>query len=146
MSKLEAAPFEIMIVDDEPGDIELTRLALAEGRFICNITVAINGKEAMAMLRKQPPYTEAPTPHLMLLDLNMPMKNGKEVLAEMKADPALSVIPVVMLTTSDVERDVVASYQLGASGYITKPVDVGGLFAAIRGTQEYWFAVVRRTA
>jgi len=138
--------FEIMVVDDEPGDVDLIKLALTEGRFIFNVTVAVNGKEAMAMVRRQPPYSATPAPDLMLLDLNMPQMGGKEVLAEMKADPALAVIPVVVLTTSDVERDVVASYRLGAAGYVTKPVDVDALFAAIRGIQDYWFSVVRRPA
>ena len=136
--------FEVMIVDDEPGDVELTKLALQEGRFDCNITVAVNGEEAMAMLRRQPPYLATPRPDLIFLDLNMPRKNGKEVLSEVKADPKLACIPVVVLTTSDVERDIRASYQLGAAGYVTKPVNDDGLFQAIRGVEEYWFSVVRR--
>lgn len=138
--------FEVMVVDDEPGDVELTKLALQAGRFDCNITVAINGEEAMAILRKQQPFASAPTPDLVFLDLNMPRKNGKEVLSEMKADPALALIPVIVLTTSDVERDVVSSYQLGAQGYLTKPIDDDTLFRAISEIQEYWFSVVRRPA
>lgn len=142
---IRATPtFDVLLVDDEPGDIELTRLALQDGRFLCNVHVAMNGEQAMAFLRKQPPFTTVPTPDLMLLDLNMPQKNGREVLRDMKADPALATIPVVVLTTSDVERDVVSSYQLGASGYVTKPVDGDALFSAIRGIEEYWFGVVRR--
>jgi len=144
MASEDRTPFEIMVVDDEPGDVELIRLALADGRFICNVTVAVNGTEAMAMLRKQPPHSGLPTPDLMLLDLNMPQKNGKEVLKEMKADPALALIPVVVLTTSDAERDVVLSYQLGAAGYVTKPINDDALFATIRRVEEYWFSVVRR--
>ncbi|CAA7613509.1 response regulator [Magnetospirillum sp. UT-4] len=136
--------FEILIVDDEPGDVELIRLAIGEGRFVCNTRVAVNGREAMARLRREPPHVDEPTPDLILLDLNMPQMNGREVLAAMKAHPELASIPVVVLTTSDVERDVVSSYSLGASGYITKPVDAGDLFTAIHNLEEYWFCVVRR--
>lgn len=136
--------FNILLVDDEPGDIELTKLALADSQFRCQVTVAENGKEAMAVLRKEGAYANAPTPDLMLLDLNMPQMNGREVLKQMKADAALSTVPVVVLTTSDVERDVVATYGLGASGYITKPVDIEDLFQAIHAVEVYWFSVVRR--
>lgn len=141
---MEIPPFEILLVDDAPGDVELARLALTEGRFLCNVTVAVNGREALAALRRsEPRFRDAPMPDLILLDLNMPQMNGREVLAEMKNDPALAHIPVVVLTTSDVERDVIASYSLGAAGFVTKPVDVDQLFKAIHGVQEYWFAVVR---
>jgi len=146
MASEAAASLEILIVDDEPGDVELTRLALAEGRFTCNVTVAGDGEKAMAFLRKQPPYAAKLKPDLVLLDLNMPRKNGREVLFEMKADPMLSLIPVVVLTTSDAERDVVASYRLGAAGYVTKPADIDTLFQMIRGIEEYWFGTVRRPA
>jgi CheY-like chemotaxis protein len=136
--------YEVLIVDDEPGDVELVRLALAAGPFHCNATVAANGEEAMKAMRQQPPYQSKARPDLVLLDLNMPQKGGKEVLSEMKADPALAAIPVVVLTTSDVERDIVASYRLGAAGYLAKPIDTETLFKAIRGITEYWFSVVRR--
>jgi CheY-like chemotaxis protein len=142
---MESQTFKILIVDDEPGDVDLVKLALAEGRFICETHVAINGKEAMAFLTRQPPRHEnAPQPDLVLLDLNMPQMNGKEVLVAMRADPTLASIPVVVLTTSDVERDVVSSYDLGASGYIAKPVDMDQLFNAIHSVEEYWFSAVRR--
>jgi len=136
--------FEVLVVDDEPGDVELTRMALMDGRHSCQVSVAVNGNDALSRLRKLPPYASSPTPDLVLLDLNMPQKSGSEVLQEMKSDPALSTIPVVVLTTSDVERDVVSCYELGASGYVTKPIDVDALFAEIRGIKEYWFGVVRR--
>lgn len=139
-----AAPFQILLVDDEPGDIRLTKLALAEGRFLCNVTTAGNGLEAMAVMRKEAGHDEAPTPDLVLLDLNMPQMNGREVLQAMKTDPVLARIPVVVLTTSDIERDIVSSYDLGAHGFVTKPVDMEQLFRAIHGIQEYWFSVVRR--
>lgn len=134
---------EILLVDDEPGDVELAKLALADSPYPCRVTVAINGTEAMAILRKQPPHADAPTPDLVLLDLNMPQMNGQEVLAAMKANPDLVGIPVVVLTTSDVERDVVTTYNLGAAGYITKPVEMEDLFKAIHGVEAYWFGTVR---
>jgi CheY-like chemotaxis protein len=145
MAQDSQPPFNILLVDDEPGDVDLVKLALADGRFPCAVSVCINGKEAMRFLRKEAPrFADAKTPDLMLLDLNMPQMNGKEVLREMKADPALAAIPVVVLTTSDVERDVVASYDLGASGYIAKPIDMDHLFQAIHSVEEYWFGAVRR--
>ena len=146
MKKRLPENFEVLIVDDEPGDVELTRLALTADHFLCNTTIARNGEEALKALRKQPPYQSAATPDLVLLDLNMPQKSGKEVLSEMKADPHLAAIPVVILTTSEVERDVVTSYKLGAVGFVTKPIDTESLFKAIRGIETYWFSVVRRPA
>ncbi|HLN25669.1 MAG TPA: response regulator [Patescibacteria group bacterium] len=137
-------PYQVLLVDDEQGDVELAKMALADCPFPCQVMVAGNGKEAMTWLRKQPPYADAPTPDLVLLDLNMPQMNGREVLKEMKGDAALTAIPVVVLTTSDVERDVVATYNLGASGYITKPVDMDDLFKAVHSVTEYWFSTVRR--
>ncbi|MBC7953259.1 MAG: response regulator [Rhodospirillaceae bacterium] len=136
--------FIVLLVDDEPGDVELTKLAIAESPFRCEIMVAENGMDAMALLRKEGDHAQARTPDLVLLDLNMPKMNGKEVLRHMKADPVLAPIPVVVLTTSDVERDVVATYGLGAAGYITKPVDLEDLFKAIHAVEDYWFNVVRR--
>jgi CheY-like chemotaxis protein len=145
MAQATTSSFNILIVDDEPGDVDLVKLALAEGRFLCNTFVTINGKEAMSFLRKEEPrFADAISPDLVLLDLNMPQMNGKEVLRAMKADPALASIPVVVLTTSDVERDIVASYDLGAAGYIAKPVDMDQLFEAIHSVEEYWFSAVRR--
>lgn len=136
--------FLVLLVDDEPGDVELTKLAIAESPFRCEVMVAEDGLEAMALLRKEGPHAPTRTPDLVLLDLNMPKMNGKEVLKRMKADPELASIPVVVLTTSDVERDVVATYGLGAAGYITKPVDLEDLFKAIHAVEDYWFNVVRR--
>ncbi|HIJ62851.1 MAG TPA: response regulator [Rhodospirillaceae bacterium] len=146
MSADNESNFHILIVDDDPGDVELIKLALQEARLLCTASVANNGEEAMAFLRQQPPYADQPVPDLVLLDLNMPRKNGKEVLAEMKDDLGLSTIPVVVLTTSDTERDVVASYQLGAAGYVVKPVDIDELINIIRGIGNYWFSVVRLPA
>ncbi|MGE5476666.1 MAG: response regulator [Bacteroidales bacterium] len=132
------------MVDDEPGDVELIRLAIAESPYPCKVSTAGNGREALELLRRNGTPEQAEAPDLMLLDLNMPQMNGREVLKEMKADPQLAHIPVVVLTTSGVERDVSASYALGASGFVTKPMDMDEFFRAIRGVEEYWFGTVRR--
>jgi len=137
-------PFDILLVEDEPADANLVRAALKEGKVFCNLHHAEDGIEALAFLRRQgEAYRTAPHPDMILLDLNMPRMNGREFLAAVKADPALQAIPVVVLTTSDVERDVVASYQLGAAGYITKPVDMDQFIDAIRQIGNYWFTLTR---
>lgn len=138
-------PFDILIVDDEPGDVQLIRTAIIEGRFICRTHMARDGIEAMAFLRHEPPdYAAAVTPDLILLDLNMPRMNGYDVLKAIQQDAKLARIPVVVVTTSEAERDVFLSYDLGASGFVTKPVDIEQLFSAIHGVQDYWFGVVRK--
>jgi len=145
MQNNSVAPFEILIVDDEPGDVELIRSAIVEGRFICRTHVARDGVEALAFLRKEAPnFTDVVTPDLVLLDLNMPRVTGRDVLKAMRDDTRLARMPVVVLTTSDVERDVSQAYDLGASGFVTKPVDIEQLFRAIHGIQDYWFGVVRK--
>jgi len=139
-----ARPFELLLVEDEPADASLVRSALRENKLLCNMHHVLDGVEALAFLRREGAgYAEAPQPDLILLDLNMPRMNGREFLAEMKADGKLAGIPVVVLTTSDVERDVVASYRLGASGYITKPVDMEQFIDAIRQLENYWFTLTR---
>lgn len=142
MTGSQMHPFQILLVDDEPGDVELIRIALSEGRFLCNVQTAGNGVEAMTCMR-QAANAGNGVPDLVLLDLNMPLMNGKEVLKAMKADEALSRIPVVVLTTSDVERDVLASYDLGAAGFVTKPLEMEKLYEVIHGIEDYWFGVVR---
>lgn len=138
-------PFEVLIVDDEPGDVELIRTAIVEGRFVCRTHVVQDGVEALAFLRKEAPdFTGVPTPDLVLLDLNMPKMNGYDLLKTIQKDPRLTRIPVVVVTTSEAERDVFLSYDLGASGFVTKPVDIEQLFSAIHGIQDYWFGVVRK--
>lgn len=130
--------FDVLLVDDERGDLDLVKAALAEGRFECKVATAGNGVEAMKRLKDG-----RPLPHLVLLDLNMPMMNGWEVLKAMKADSELARIPVVVLTTSEADRDLLRSYDMGAVGFVTKPLDVDRLFQAIHGIQEYWFETVR---
>jgi CheY-like chemotaxis protein len=137
-------PFDILLVEDEPADANLVRSALAMNKVFCNLHHELDGVDAMAFLTRQGErYKDAPKPDLILLDLNMPRMNGREFLTEIKKDAQLSVIPVVVLTTSDVERDVVASYKLGAAGYITKPVDMEQFIDAIHQLDCYWFVLAR---
>ncbi len=139
-----AKPFVVLLVEDEPADAHLVRVALRENRLLVDLHVARDGVEALQFLRHQGHFgDDTPRPDLILLDLNMPRMDGREFLAVIKEDAALSKIPVVVLTTSDVERDVVASYQLCAASYITKPVDMEQFSSAIRGLGDYWFALVR---
>lgn len=135
--------FDILLVEDDPADAGLTKAALAQGRFLCTVHHVTDGCEAMDFLRKQGRHSGAPNPDLVLLDLNMPRMNGREVLKAMREDTDLQKVPVVVLTTSDVESDVEASYNLGANSFITKPVDIDQFIAAINHLGDYWFTVVR---
>lgn len=137
----QASPFHILLAEDLPADAGLVRAALHEGRFYCSLDVVEDGEQALAYLRGGVPG--ARRPDLVLLDLNLPCLNGREVLRAMKDDPELRMIPVVVLTTSDVERDIEASYSLGAVGFVTKPLDVTEFFQAIHAIEDYWFTVVR---
>jgi len=139
-------PFEILLVEDDPADAHLVHSALKESRVLCNLHNAADGIEALAFLRREDNHRDAPKPDLILLDLNMPRMNGREFLAAIKQDEKLAAIPVVVLTTSEAERDVVASYKLGASGYITKPVDMDQFISAIRQLNDYWFTLARLPA
>jgi CheY-like chemotaxis protein len=137
-------PFIILLVEDSPADALLTKMAIAENRILAEVHVAKDGIEAFEFLRrKEPRFAGAPRPDLILLDLNMPRMDGREFLAEIKQDVELRDIPVVTLTTSDVESDIAASYHLGAAGYVTKPVDISQFIKAISQLGEYWFALVR---
>jgi chemotaxis family two-component system response regulator Rcp1 len=142
MSAAVTRPVEILLVEDNPGDIRLTIEALRDAKVRNNLHVARDGVEAMAFLRREGPYANAPRPDLILLDLNLPRKDGREVLAEIKADARLRAIPVVVLTTSAAERDVVQSYNLHANCYSTKPVDLDQFIAVIRSIEEFWLMVV----
>ena len=136
-------PIEILLVEDNPGDIRLTQETLKEFELRSNIRVARNGEEALAFLRCEGPYGDAVRPDLILLDLNLPKKNGHEVLAEIKADEKLRRIPVVVLTTSRAEQDVIRAYDLHANCYITKPVDLDQFGTAIRALLEFWVKIVK---
>ena len=135
-------PIEILLVEDNPGDVRLTIEALKEAKVINHLTVVKDGVEALAFLRRQGSYTTAPRPHLILLDLNLPRKDGREVLADIKADDNLKRIPVVVLTTSQDEQDVLKSYNLHANCYITKPVDLDQFVRVVRSIEDFWLGIV----
>ena len=134
---------EILLVEDNPGDIVLTQEALREGKIRNRLSIAKDGMEAMAFLRREGEFASAPRPDLILLDLNMPRKNGAEVLMEVKADPNLKTIPVVILTTSDAEQDVLKAYQLNANCYITKPVEFDRFVKVVQTIDEFWLSIVQ---
>ena len=142
-STTECGPIEILLVEDNPGDVRLTIEALKEGRFANLINVAVDGFEALAFLRQEGKYANARKPDLILLDLNLPKKNGREVLAEIKADSDLKRIPVVVLTSSQAEKDIVATYNLHANCYITKPVDFDQFIKVVKSIEDFWFSVVK---
>ncbi|MDA8233134.1 MAG: response regulator [Magnetospirillum sp.] len=134
--------FDILLVEDNPGDARLAQEALKEGRFPTRLDVVVDGVEAMSFLRQEGEYASARRPHLVLLDLNLPRKDGRQVLKEMKSDPGLCRIPVVVLTTSQAEQDVVHSYELHANCYITKPVDLDRFIDVVQSIEEYWCSIV----
>ncbi|HVU63220.1 MAG TPA: response regulator [Phycisphaerales bacterium] len=134
---------EILLVEDSVGDVELTREALQEARVANRLNVVHDGVEAMSFLRREGRYADAPRPDLILLDLNMPRMDGRKVLAAIKDDPALKTIPVVILTTSSDEADVLRSYSTHANCYLVKPVDVNQFFEQIRSLEGFWLAVVK---
>lgn len=134
---------EILLVEDNPGDVRLTEEALKEGKLNNNLYVVGDGVAALSFLRRQPPYADVPSPDLILLDLNLPKLGGIEVLAEIKGDPALRRIPVVILTTSSAERDILKSYDLHANCFITKPVDFDRFIEVVHSIKDFWFSIVR---
>ena len=134
---------EILLVEDSPGDVRLTREALKESKVRNQLSVAEDGVEAMAFLRREGKYSGAVRPDLILLDLNLPRKDGREVLAEIKADETLKRIPVVILTTSDAEQDVLKGYDLHANCYITKPVDFERFISVVKSIDDFWFSIVK---
>lgn len=135
--------FEILLVEDNPGDVLLTQEAFREGRLAHRLSVVEDGEEAIQFLRKEGAYAEAPKPDLILLDLNLPKKDGRELLAELKEDPALRYIPIIVLTTSDAEQDVWRAYKLHANCYLTKPVNLEDFIRKIRSFEDFWLTVVR---
>ncbi len=137
-----AQPVEILLVEDNPGDARLTQEALRDGRVYNKLTVVPDGVEAMAYLRREGRYAEARQPDLILLDLNLPKKDGREVLQEIKADERLRRIPVVVLTSSNAEQDVLKSYGLHANCYVTKPVDLDQFIGAVKAIENFWLTVV----
>ena len=136
-------PIEILLVEDNPGDIRLTQEALKEGRIHNNLNVVRDGISALDYLQQKGAYTKATRPDLILLDLNLPKMDGREVLAKIKSDPRLKRIPVVILTTSKNEEDILKTYNLHANCYITKPVDLEQFFEVVRSIEDFWLTIVR---
>ena len=143
MTGTPAVPIEILLVEDNPGDVRLTKEALKDAKVRNNLHVAMDGVEALAFLRKEGRYSAAARPDLILLDLNLPRKNGREVLEEVKKDPALQHIPIVILTTSQAEQDVLESYRLRANAYVTKPVDLEQFLKVVSSIEEFWLEIVK---
>ncbi len=142
-SNSKGSAVEILLVEDNPGDARLTIEALKEAKVHNRLHTVSDGVEAMAFLRREAPYTDVPRPDIILLDLNMPRMDGREVLAELKEDAALKMIPVVVLTTSQAEEDIMRSYNLHANCYISKPVGLDQFLTVIRSIENFWLSVVR---
>lgn len=140
---MNAQPVEILLVEDNPGDVDLTLEALNEAKLRNHVHVVEDGVKAMEFLRREGRYEDSPRPDLILLDLNMPRKDGREVLREIKEDPDLRRIPVVVLTTSQAEQDVLDAYEHRANAYIVKPVGFEQFFSAIQSLEDFWLTVVR---
>ena len=134
---------EVLLVEDSPGDVRLTREALKDAKVHINLHVAPDGADAMAFLKREGQHANVPRPDLILLDLNLPKKDGREVLAELKESPALKCIPVIILTTSASAADIQGSYQHHANCYITKPVDLEGFLKVVKSIDSFWLSVVR---
>lgn len=141
--RVSMTAIDILMVEDNPGDARLTEEALKESKVYNNLHHVRDGVEAMEFLRKEGAYADAPTPDIILLDLNLPRKDGRQVLAELKAIPRLKNIPVVVLTTSEAEQDIVKSYELHANCYITKPVDLDKFVEIIHGIENFWLSIVK---
>jgi chemotaxis family two-component system response regulator Rcp1 len=136
-------PIEILLVEDSSGDVRLTIEALKEGKILNNLSLAKDGVEAMAFLRKEGIYADARRPDLILLDLNLPKKNGQEVLAEIKSDESLKSIPVVVLTISKLEEDILKTYENHANCYILKPVDLDQFLGVVKAIEDFWLSIVK---
>lgn len=134
-------PVNILLIEDNPGDVRLTQEAFKEGRLSINLDVVMDGVEAIKFLKKETPYEEAITPDLILLDLNLPKRDGREVLQEIKTDDVLKRIPVVVLTTSNAEQDILKSYNLHVNCYINKPVDFDKFFDVIQKIEDFWLSI-----
>lgn len=142
-SETSGRPVDILLVEDNPGDIRLTQEALKEGKVLNNLHIARDGVEAMAFLRRQDKYADAVRPDLILLDLNLPKKDGHEVLAEIKTDEGLKRIPVVILTTSEADEDILKTYDYHANCYITKPMDLNQLINVVKSIEDFWLSLVK---
>lgn len=139
----KTAEVQILLVEDNPGDVRLTQIALTKGKVANKLHVARDGIEALQFLRKDGDFVDAPRPDLILLDLNLPRKTGREVLEEIKKDQDFKRIPVIVLTTSDAENDILETYNYGANSYITKPVEMADFVNVIASLEEFWFTITR---
>ena len=135
--------YEILLVEDNPGDVLLTQEAFREGGFSHRLSVAEDGEQALRFLRREGTFRNAPQPHIILLDLNLPKKDGRELLAEVKNDPLLRQIPVIVLTTSEADQDISRAYKLHANCYLTKPIQMEAFLNMIKSVEEFWLNVVR---
>lgn len=136
-------PIEILLIEDSPGDVRLTQEVFRDGKVRNHLNVVEDGAAALAFLRKQEPYTQAPCPDLILLDLNLPRKDGRAVLEDIKADEKLRRIPVVILTTSSAEEDIAKAYDLHANCYITKPIDLEQFIEVVKCIEQFWLTIVK---
>jgi CheY-like chemotaxis protein len=144
MNQVEpATPVEILLVEDDPGDVLMTREALQDSKLLHSLRVLDNGEEAVRYLRRESPYAKVSRPDLVILDLNLPRLDGRELLSIIKTDPELRRIPCVVLTTSDAEEDVLRSYDLHANAFVTKPVDFAAFAKVVRQIDEFFFTIVR---
>ncbi|NET82562.1 MAG: response regulator [Moorea sp. SIO1F2] len=134
---------EILLVEDNHGDVDLTKATLKNSNIRNNLQTFSNGKEAMAFLRRESPYTKAPRPDVILLDLNLPVMDGREVLAQIKSDPKLSLIPVIILTSSDSDQDIITSYKLNANAYVTKPLELEQFVKVLKSIENFWLSIVK---
>ena len=137
----KSRPINLLLIEDNPGDVRLTQEAFKEGKLSYQMDVVMDGVEAIHFLRRRPPYENAATPDIILLDLNLPKKDGREVLAEIKADENLRRIPVIVLTTSNAEQDILKSYDLHVNCYINKPVDFDKFFDIIQMIEDFWLTI-----
>ena len=143
MNRHPLNPIEVLLVEDNPGDVRLMREALKDSKVHNNLHVVYDGDEAMSFLRHRGKYTGSPEPNLIMLDLNLPGKDGREVLDEIKNDPALKHIPVVIVTTSSAEADILKSYSLHANCFVTKPVNLEQFIKVVHAIEDFWFTIVK---
>jgi chemotaxis family two-component system response regulator Rcp1 len=143
MNSKATEPVDVLLIEDNPGDVRLTKEALKDAKLKIHMHVVGDGMEAMAFLRKQGKYASSPRPDLVLLDLNLPKKDGRQVLAEIKEDPDLKRIPVVIITSSKAEEDVLKSYNLHANCYVTKPLDLDQFITVVQSIEQFWLTIVK---
>jgi CheY-like chemotaxis protein len=143
MTDVIIRPIEVLLVEDDPGDVVLTKEAFEDNKVSNKLSIVSDGEEAMRFLRREGDYTDAPRPDLVLLDLNLPRMDGRQVLEEIKADEVLRTIPVVVLTTSEAEEDIIRSYRLHANAYVTKPVDFDQFIKVVRQIDDFFVSVVK---